>query len=179
LEPKAKPHKVHEIHPSFVTASTASKSKVKPKTQTDDSAESTARARASERRAIANTLKGLASSVESSASQTPSIDISGIGGGAAFIGYNEAVINIYYHAWETPDSVANRQAVVEARVTVSRNGLVQSAEVTRASGERALDKSVERVLRDVTKLPPFPDGAREQERTFTLRFSPEVKEMSG
>jgi TonB family protein len=179
LEPRKKPQKAHEIHPTFDTASASTRHKTKAKNQPDEFAESTAHAKAARGRAIANALKGLASTVESSGSQTPSVDVSGIGGGEAFAGYNDVVISYYYHAWTTPDSVANRQAVVEARVTILRTGVVLSAEVTRSSGERTLDRSVERALREVTKLPPFPASATDQERTFTLQFSPEVKELSG
>jgi TonB family protein len=75
--------------------------------------------------------------------------------------------------------VADRVTGPEARVVVARDGAIRSAELVTSSGDPALDKSVERALRAVTKLPPFPAGAQEEERTFRIRLNLDAKKASG
>jgi TonB family protein len=178
LKPGKTP-KHHEIVPSYEPASAAVSKKQKGKTSSTDTA-STARDDARRLGAIAKSLGQLASNV--SGSGNPNIvSTGGIGGGEAYAGYNDAVISIYYHAWITPDSTASRLSSAYADVTVARDGSVISAELVVSSKDRTLDKSVERTLRQVTKLPPFPASSSDTQRTFKLRFNLEAKdkEMSG
>ena len=66
----------------------------------------------------------------------------GQGGGEAFVGYETVIYNVYYHAWITPDSVADRLAATDAKIVVARDGTILSAEIISKSGEPALDRSV-------------------------------------
>jgi TonB family protein len=182
LEPAPKPARhssKHEIQVSYEPANAVTNGKkTDKKSEPTESSESSARSTARHLKSIQNLLDQLATDVRGSGSPGASVDVAGIGGGEAFAGYRDAVYSAYYHAWTTPDSTASRTASADAKVTIARNGSVVSAELVRSSADRALDKSVEQALRRVTKLPPFPASARDTERTFMLRFSPEAKEMS-
>ena len=90
--------------------------------------------------------------VKSSGAEETVVDMPGQGGGEAFVGYETFIYNAYYHAWITPDSVADRLAATDAKIVVARDGTILSAEIITKSGEPALDKSVERALRAVTKI---------------------------
>jgi len=61
---------------------------------------------------------------------------------------------------------------------VARDGSILSAEIVSRSGHREMDRSVDQALRLVSKLPPFPESARDSERTFLIRFNLEAK-LSG
>ncbi len=166
----------HEVVPTFTLAHASTRAEKKQVTQ---SSQSTARAEARRLKAIENALAELASGVRDSGSQSPIVDTEGIGGGEAFAGYRDVVFSAYYHAWITPDNAASRLGAADARVTILRDGSILSAELVRPSDDRSLDRSVERVLREVTKLPPFPPSTQETQRTYVIRFSLEAKEMSG
>jgi protein TonB len=176
LEPKEKPHKPkHEIHPTYEMASKAAISKKTDKDQSRETAERAERAEARRVREIQESLGQLAKNVKNSGDSNTITDIAGIGGGEAFASYRNAIFNAYYHAWNTPDSLSDRTAEADAKVTIERDGTVRSAEIVRPSGNSVLDRSVERALRAVTKLPPFPASARDEERTFTIQFSPSLE----
>jgi periplasmic protein TonB len=179
LEPRPKPPKPrteHEVHPSFTLASATTRVKRSAK---NPPTESSSRAENRRLREIANSLANLATDVRDSGSPSASVDVSGIGGGEAFAGYRDVVASYYYRAWITPDSSASRLATPDAKVTIARDGSIIEAELVHPSGDSALDRSVERALRDVIKLPPFPASTRDTQRTYVIRFSLEAKEMSG
>ena len=181
MDSKPRPSKPkHEIHVSYTLASASSTTtRKKPEKITSTESSSSARSEARRLKEIENSLSELASGVRTSASPNTIVDLEGIGGGAAFAGYRDVVVSIYYHAWITPEDSANRQASVDAKVVVARDGSIISAELVRSSDDRTLDKSVERALRMVTKLPPFPAGMRDEQCTFKFRFNPTAaKEMS-
>ncbi|HTA31517.1 MAG TPA: TonB C-terminal domain-containing protein [Candidatus Cybelea sp.] len=177
-KPKSSKHPPrHEVKPTYTLAHATTTPK---KHQTDQSSpsQSSARAEARRRKEIENALADLASGVRSSGSPNAIVDTEGIGGGEAFAGYRNAVYSAYYHAFR-PDDAASRQSVAEAKVTVASDGSIIVAELVHPSGDIALDRSVERALHEVTKLPAFPASAQDTQRTFVIRFSPEAKEMSG
>jgi periplasmic protein TonB len=174
----------HEIEPDFTPAnvtSTSRKTKVKPtETATDESTSSSSRADARHRQQeLAQALETLATGVRNSGAKGTVVDMPGQGGGEAFAGYETVIYNAYYHAWSTPDSVADKLAGADVKIVVARDGRIISAEIIKKSGERALDRSVENALQAVTRLPPFPAGAHDEQRSFLLRFNLEAKEGSG
>ncbi|MGD0814236.1 MAG: energy transducer TonB [Verrucomicrobiota bacterium] len=182
-ETETKPaHKTHEIHPDYTPASsvTHKKNAKASESATAEAAASSSRAAGRRlRQEIADSLDALASGVKSSGAQGTVVDMPGQGGGEAFAGYATVIYNVYYHAWTTPDSVANKLAEVGAKIVVARDGTIISAEIVKKSSEPALDKSVGRVLRAVTKLPPFPATAHDDQRSFLLLFNLDAKEASG
>jgi TonB family protein len=105
----------------------------------------------------------------------------GSGGGESFIGYRNLVSQYFYRAWKTPDESSDKIVTVDVLIVVARDGRVNSAEILRASGNPAMDHSVQRALDEVRAngLPPFPAGATEDQRNFKLRFNLEQKQSSG
>jgi TonB family protein len=142
-------------------------------------AEAAARTEARWRKRLAESLDNLANGVESSGAKETVVNLPGQGGGAAFAGYETVIFNAYYHAWITPDNIADKLAAAKVEIVVARDGSIISAEVTNPSGDAALDRSVEKALRAVTKLPPFPAGATDEQRHFLIRFNLDTKEQSG
>ena len=172
------PKKHHEIQVDLSPASAAASSRhTKPRETASNSAAQAAEARRLQD--AAHSLNGLASSLETKTSTQTSVDSPGQGGGEAFADYRTVVFNVYFHAWITPDSVANRLATAKARVVVARDGSILSAEIIDRSGESGVDKSVERALHSVDHLPPVPAGATDDQRAFILQFNLDAKESSG
>jgi colicin import membrane protein len=178
-KPKQSKPPRHEIHVSYTLANASTTSRKRPEKSSQTETASSSHSEARRLKEIENSLNELASGVRSSGSPNTIVDVDGIGGGASFAGYKDAVASYYYRAWSTPED-ASRQLSADAKVVVARDGSVISAELIRSSGDQTLDKSVERALRAVTRLPPFPASTQDQQRTFVIRFSPlEAKEMTG
>jgi TonB family protein len=177
--PKPTRKKPHEVVPTFTPAKEVAKNK---KIQAEDAEAESAAARHTQNRRlkeIARTLGDVARTVKTSGAPGTAVDMPGQNDGPAFADYKTVIYNYYYHAWVVPDSVANNLAATDVKIVVARDGTILSSEIINRSGERALDTSVERVLRVVTKLPPFPAASQDQERTFLLRFDLTAKEGSG
>ena len=51
-----------------------------------------------------------------------------------------------------------------------RSGEVLSARISRRSGLPALDKSVEAALNRVKRVAPFPEGSKDEQRSFTIEL---------
>ena len=96
---------------------------------------------------------------------------------AAFWTYSQYVVGVYKRTWNPliPSGVTSTRVAVVS-VTVSRSGRVISARITRKSGDAALDRSVQRALDRVKSIgKPFPSGSSDQQRTFTLDFTPRMR----
>lgn len=100
-------------------------------------------------------------------------------GGQAYANYAQVVKSVYTHAWIVPADVNDDQATTTASVTIARNGTVLDARITRQSGNAAVDASVRRTLERVTFVAPFPVGATEDKRTFTIKFNLKAKRQIG
>jgi TonB family protein len=101
------------------------------------------------------------------------------GGGEAFAGYEQAVGSIYYRAWVAPEGVGDGGSDTEVEIVVARDGTIISAQLTTHSGKSSMDRSVQSVLNKVRKLPPFPEGASDTQRTFQIVFNLKAKHSSG
>jgi TonB family protein len=175
----AKTHRQHEIHPTFTPVG---KNSDFPKKENAQLSSKTLSSRSEARRLkdIENSLDHLASGVQTSGAGRTVVDVEGIGGGGeVFAGYSDVVRSVYYNAWIAPDGGASKTAAPEARIVVARDGSIISADLVGPSGESALDKSVVRVLGAVKKLPPFPASARDEQRTFRIQFSLDLKQATG
>jgi len=106
------------------------------------------------------------------------VEVSGPGG-EAYASYRSFVFAAYDNAWQVQPDIANEESVVIAKVVIHRTGRILSAEISQRSGNSLIDKSVRRALDSVTSLPPFPEGTRDQERTFVIEFSLKAKRLIG
>ena len=151
-----------------------------PKKSEEEDAKAQARAEADARRRTAQQilakLNGASERLESLSSSTK---IEPLGpGGEAFANYGQAVRSIYERRWLKPAQI-EETAVVKTTILIARNGRVLSARVTGPSGNPAVDKSVRKVLDEVTMLPPFPEGSTDQTRTFDIDFELKPNRMAG
>jgi len=96
----------------------------------------------------------------------------------AHANYDSAVKSIYDQAWTLPDSVANDDENVKVSVTIASDGTVISSHILTPSGDASVDNSVQRTLDRVTFIAPFPDGATDKSRTYTINFNPQLKRLS-
>lgn len=92
-------------------------------------------------------------------------------GGPAYMSYNLALRKFYEDAWIPPQVSRDNEPLVEVEVTIARDGTVLNARILKRSGRRELDQSVDRTLKRVKKVPPFPSGSKDEKRTFKINFN--------
>jgi TonB family protein len=64
-------------------------------------------------------------------------------------------------------------------VTIASDGTVITARIVTPSGDAGVDNSIQRALDRVTFIAPFPEGAKEKERIFIIKFNLKAKRMLG
>ena len=121
-------------------------------------------------RAIASAIRNLKKNL----SPGTTIDMPG-DSTVAYANYASVVKSVYDAAWTLPDSIANDDENVKVTVTIANDGTVISARIIERAGDAPVDASVQRTLDRVTFIAPFPDGATEKERTYTINFNPKAK----
>ncbi len=151
------------------------RSNVTPSAQSTAQAEAQARAQA--QRQLASRIGQAVGSLERGLTPGTSVEVPGPGG-AAFANYGLLVQAAYQLAWLPPQEVAAQSAVVRARVVIQRSGRVTEARVEKPCGIPAVDKSVERAL-ELKSVEPFPEGAKDTERTFIINFDLKTKQPFG
>jgi len=143
--------------------------------------EAEAKARAAEQAAqdrLAKALGNVRKNLKQGFTSGTAVEVSGPGG-EAYASYRSFVFAAYDNAWQVQPDVANDESVVIVQVVVHRTGKIISARIVDRSGNVAIDKSVQSALDRVDHLPPFPQGAADQERTFTIEFSLKAKRLIG
>lgn len=100
-------------------------------------------------------------------------------GGEAYADYAQFVKNVYEDAWIVTDDLMDDDSTARVIVTIRRTGQVVSARIERRSGDSTLDNSVQRALDKVRFIAPFPQGAKEDERTFKINFNLKAKRLVG
>ena len=93
----------------------------------------------------------------------------------AYANYASVVKSIYDRAWTLPDSIANDDENVKVTVIIARDGTVISSRIIEKAGDAPVDNSVQRALDRVTFIAPFPEGATDKERSYTINFNPKAK----
>lgn len=142
-----------------------------------DAAEAKAKAAAdAQKRTMA--LNKVLNNWDKNLSPSAKIDF-GPGGELFATNYRDAVASIYTAAWRPPDGFTDESATVTATVTIARDGKVINAHIIDRSGNSVMDRSIQRTLENVTFIAPFPEGAKDQERTFTIEFNLKAKHLLG
>jgi len=102
-------------------------------------------------------------------------------GGEPYADYGQVVKSYYDQAWIDPEDVSEDAATVKVKVVIGRNGSVNSDSIVKRSGIPGLDKSVQNALDRVRLrgLPPFPEGAKESQRTYIINFNLKAKRLVG
>jgi len=154
----------------------------KAKAQTE--AKARAKAEAEARRRATQQLESRLNSAYQSLSKNLSsgTTIEPLGpGGEPYADYGQVVKSYYDQAWIDPEDVSEDAATVKVKVVIGRDGSVNSDSIMKRSGIPALDKSVQNALDRVRLrgLPPFPEGAKESQRTYIINFNLKAKRLVG
>ena len=164
----------HEIKVDLTKQVVRNTSKPAPDTTAADNAREAKRLRDARLKAIAKAAR----SIKENASSATRVDPPG-NGSVSYANYASVVKSIYDRAWTPPTDMASDDVTTKVSVTISRDGTVISSRILSRSGDSRVDASVQRVLDRVDFVAPFPDGATEKERTFTIYFNPQAKRMNG
>ncbi len=167
-----------KFEPSF----TESKGSSKPNNSSSKAAEAKARSDAAAKarawqQAYTSQVQKLGNQLSEGLSNGTSIEIPGPGG-AAYANYGLLIEAIYAQAWMPPSELSDETGVVKARVVIRKDGRVSSWKIQSSSKNRALNRSVERAL-EINPMPPFPDGAKDSERSFIIDFDLKTKRLLG
>jgi TonB family protein len=129
-------------------------------------------------KARAQAIAKVARSIADNASSATTVEMPGTGS-VSYANYASVVKSIYERAWTPPDDTASDDAITKVSVTIGSDGTVISSRILNPSGDARVDGSVQRTLDRVTFIAPFPDGAKEKERTFIINFNLKAKRMLG
>ena len=154
----------------------------KAKAQAD--AKARAKAEADARRRAAQQLESRLNSAYESLTKNLSsgTTIEPLGpGGEPYADYGQVVKSYYDQAWIDPEDVSEDAATVKVKVVIGRDGSVNADSIVKRSGISALDRSVQNALDRVRirGLPPFPEGAKESQRTYIINFNLKAKRLIG
>jgi TonB family protein len=151
-------------------------------TVSHDTSEADARAAAKEAREAkkraAAAFANAAQAIKENASSSTEIEMPDTGS-VSYANYASAVKTIYEQAWTPPDDTASDDAITKVSVTIARDGSVTASRILNRSGDSKVDASVQRTLDNVNFVAPFPDGAKEKEKTFIINFNLKAKRMLG
>jgi TonB family protein len=125
----------------------------------------------SDARAISTALRSLSHSLSSATR----IDMPG-NASAAYANYATVVKSVYERAIVSnlPDQIGGNNEHALVKVTIARDGTVISATIVSPSGDSVWDNAVQRTIDQVTFVAPFPEGATEDQRSYTIDFNPQV-----
>lgn len=166
------------INTTLTTRKTTEKTAAQ-KTAPTASAKSSAAPANQRLQALERTMQSLHQGLTSGSLTISDVVGSGVGGGPAAINYSQAVLGAYDDAWQPPPELEEDAAVTVARIIVHRTGRIVDARIIKRSGNPLMDISVQNALEAVKELPPFPEGARDLERTFKIEFNLKVKRGLG
>ena len=143
--------------------------KSKQKSAAESRAEAAAAAAALQAQ-FADKVKGVLGAIGERTSTGTSIEVPGPGG-EAYASYGQFVQFFYKNAWSPPTDAADDGTSVRARVVIRRDGTVESFVLVDHSGKAIVDNSVERLKHLKSIGHPFPEGAKEDRRSFLITFN--------
>ncbi len=144
-------------------------------TSTDDSQE---RERLAMRNRVVGALDRAVGDIRSGTGSATSVDddFGPGGGGPSYASYSAWVWSYFDRAWVRPEDASSEDATVEASVTIASDGTVVAKRIIKRSGDAAVDESVQRVLDRVNTVErPFPEGAKDKQRTYIIPFNMKTK----
>ena len=106
------------------------------------------------------------------------VDVGGPGG-EAYASYGMFVQDAFDKAWIVLQDLSDDDSAAVIRVRVARDGRVTDVRFLERSPNATMNKSVQRAMDAVKKLPPFPDFIKESERSFTIEFNLKAKRLLG
>jgi TonB family protein len=173
--PKPKPPKKHEIKIDLTKVTRDNQQAKQEAAEAEAKAEKAAR---DARRKAAEAFKMAAHTISQKSSSATTIEMPG-SGSVSYANYASVVKSIYERAWTPPDDTASDDANVKVSVTIANDGRVIESHIVDESGDGKVDGSIRRTLDRVTFIAPFPEGAKEKERTFKINFNLKAKKLLG
>ena len=174
-------HKRHkpEVNTTLVTHKPNAVKPVKPST-TNSTADNEQQRVADRNRRVAELIGTTARNLRNDVSPGTTLEAFGPGGGGeAYASYDAVVRSVYWHDWTPTEDTTSDTAITKATVTIASDGTVLSAHILKPSGDASVDKSVQRTLDHVRYIAPFPEGAKEKQRTYTINFNLKAKRLTG
>jgi TonB family protein len=125
-------------------------------------------------------LSGSLNRIKTGFNDGVAVDVGGPGG-EAFADYKMFVQMAYDNAWIVTPELTDESYVALIRVTIARSGRIIAARIIKPSGSSTMDRSVQKAMDRVRAdgLPPFPPGAPDSERSFTIEFNLKSKNRTG
>ncbi len=196
---KPEPKPVETAKPKLTDKPEAAKpridlSKLKPVTRTSDDkrkteAEEEAREQARQRnaaitsanaarQALAKKFGSAANDLQRGFENGTKVEVGGPGG-EAYASYGASVQAAFDDAWKILQDLSDDDSTAIIRVRVARDGRIIDARFLQRSPNAAMNKSVQRAMDAVKRLPPFPEFIKESERSFTIEFNLKAKRLLG
>lgn len=153
----------------------------KRKTQLEAEAREAARQQRNadaQRQKVAQQIGRAADAMQRGFSGGTKVEVGGPGGKAS-ADYGSLVQAIYEDAWKIIQDLSDDDEIAVVRVTITRDGRVVGARFIDRSKSASMNRSVQRALDAVKKLPPFPDFLKEAELNFTIEFNLKAKRLLG
>jgi TonB family protein len=153
---------------------------VKQVASNNQSSDAKARAQADNQRRMANQISRDINRLRGALSKDTAVEMSsGADGGEPAANYRDIVASMYTAAWNPPASLNDESATVVVSVTIARDGHVISHEILKPSGNADMDKSIGNTLENVSFIAPFPEGSKDEERTYSIKFNLSAKRSLG
>jgi outer membrane biosynthesis protein TonB len=178
-DPESLEIKEHKPRLPAVSTKVVSRNSDKPKKQAPISKADTREREFTDSRLRAEAFNRAARSLGNNASSATIIDqdFGPGGGGPTYASYASWVQTVYLGAWVPPDSTDSTAAIARASITIASDGSVVSYRLIGKSGDRDVDETVQRTLERVTTMGrPFPEGMKEKQHTYILRFDLKAKQ---
>lgn len=140
-----------------------------------------ARAEAAYQSKLAKAFGGATSNLREGFASGTKVDVGGPGG-QAYADYRMFVQAVYQETWERllPQDILADDTTSLISVTISRSGRIINSRVVTRSRDTAIDRIVQRTLKDVTTIGrPFPSAAKDEERTFEILFTFRKRRIAG
>jgi TonB family protein len=148
---------------------------INPKLVTRPAPKNSSAAAAAQQQRQAQAIRTALRNLNTKLTSATTVDLPG-NSSVAYANYATAVKSVYELAWILPGDVSDN-ANTKVSVTIASDGTVISARIVSASDDAGLNASVQRTLERVRFIAPFPEGATEKERTYTINFNPQVKRL--
>jgi TonB family protein len=92
--------------------------------------------------------------------------------GPSYAPYSSWVLTVFDNAWVAPEDASSEDSTVEVSVTIASDGSIIAKRIVKRSGDSAVDASVQRALDKVTTMGrPFPEGAKDKQRSYIIPFN--------
>ena len=143
-------------------------------------AKEAAQKRAEYRRELANKLDKVTDGLKAGFEGGTKVDVGGPGG-EAYASYAALVQAAYDGAWRVLPDLASADHIVTVEIVIASSGQIVGQRIVSRSNNAKMDRSVQNALDKVKQqgLPPFPQGSRHAERTFTIEFNLKARRLAG